>query len=275
MGSTKKLLAIMPAAVMAATVANSAFAADLLVEPPIEAPEIVTHSSGGWYLRGDITYDIHELEGAHYTTGWGNTSFATTEVDNAFDIGVGIGYQINENFRVDLTGEYVFGAEFRGTTRGYCDYAAYANGDLNCSSVDVAEFDALKLLANAYVELGNYSGFTPYLGAGIGGAYVTWDDLRSTNTCTWSGATNCPGGVAGSTTTYATQGGTESWRFAWAFHAGFAYDLTHNVKLDLGYSYSRIEGGDMFQWANIGGTQGYDEGIDSHVIKAGIRYQIW
>ena len=59
------------------------------------------------------------------------------------------------------------------------------------------------------------------------------------------------------------------------FIAGFSYDLTYNTKLDLGYTYSRIEGGDMFQWLDRSGTQGYDTGFDSHVVRAGLRYQIW
>ncbi|NKB50887.1 MAG: outer membrane beta-barrel protein [Rhizobiaceae bacterium] len=278
MSSTKKLMAMVPAAMLAAAVVHTgtATAADLLIDPPVvEAPEIVTYASGGWYLRGDITYDFHEIDGAHYSNGWGNTSFATTEADDSFDLGIGIGYQINENFRVDLTGEYVFEADFNGTTQGYCDYGAFLAGDLNCSSVDSSSFDAFKLLGNAYVDLGNFSDFTPYVGAGLGGAYVRWDDTTSENTCTFSGIVACPGGIPATTTTTATQGGTESWRFAWALHAGFSYDVAHNTKLDFGYTYSRIEGGDMFEWAGAGGTQGYDEGIDSHVIRAGIRYQIW
>jgi len=278
MSSSKRMMAMVPAALLAAAIVQTgtANAADLLVDPPVyEAPEIVTKSYGGWYLRGDITYDFHEVQGAHYTNGWGNSSFATTEADDSFDLGIGIGYQINEYFRVDLTGEYVFEADFEGTTQGYCDYQAYLDGDLNCSSRDSSSFDALKLLGNAYVDLGNYGGFTPYFGAGLGGAYVRWDDTESVNTCTFT-VTNCPGAApATSSVSTVTQGGTESWRFAWAVHTGFSYDISHNTKFDLGYTFSRIEGGDMFEWAGVGGTQGYDEGIDSHVIRAGIRYQIW
>ena len=66
-----------------------------------------------------------------------------------------------------------------------------------------------------------------------------------------------------------------SWRFAWALHTGFSYDIAHNTKLDIGYSFNRIEGGGMWQWANVGGTQGYDGGFDTHTIRAGLRYQIW
>ena len=277
MSSSKKMMAMLPAALLAASVAHTgvANAADLLMDPVMEVPEVVTHASGGWYLRGDITYDFNEVQGAHYATGWGNDVFATHDADDSFDLGLGIGYQINEHFRVDLTGEYVFEADFEGTTVGYCDYAAYLASELNCSSEDSSKFDVFKLLGNAYVDLGKFGGFTPYVGAGIGGAYVRYDDMESENTCTYV-TVDCPGAApATSTVTNVTHGGSESWRFAWAVHAGFSYDITHNTKFDMGYTYSKIEGGEMFEWAGVGGTQGYDEGIDSHVIRAGIRYQIW
>ena len=88
------------------------------------------------------------------------------------------------------------------------------------------------LLANAYADLGTYYGFTPYVGAGIGGAHVKWDDLHNT---------------IGPVTT--VHEGAENWRFAWALMAGTAYCLTDNLKLDVGYRFSHINGGRMFELA--------------------------
>ena len=123
MGSTKKLTSMVPVALLVAGLAapQMANAADLLIDPPIiEAPEVVTQQSGGWYLRGDITYDIHSMDNPMYSAGGTELTFATAETSEAFDIGLGVGYQINENFRVDLTGEYLFSSDFRGTTVGTC-----------------------------------------------------------------------------------------------------------------------------------------------------------
>ena len=250
MGSTKKILATVPAAFLAATVAftGSATAADLLVDPPVyEAPEIVTKSSGGWYLRGDITYDFNEVQDPSYrnTAAWavGRTAFTSHETDDAFDIGIGVGYQINEYFRVDLTAEHVFEADFTATS----------GCPTTCAAVDTSSFTTTKLLANAYVDMGNFSGFTPYLGAGLGGAYVQWNDLV--------GAGNEPG--------------NSEWRFAWALHAGVSYDIAESFKLDLGYSYSHIHGGTPFDSGGTTPNLFFDEGITSHVLRAGVRYTIW
>ena len=56
----------------------------------------------------------------------------------------------------------------------------------------------------------------------------------------------CPDPLAVGSTS--VNGGDDGWRFTYALMAGFAYDLTTNFKLDLGYKYRNIDGGDMFGW---------------------------
>lgn len=282
MGSNMKRLGGVPAALWAIAIATtgSVQAADLLIDPVYEAPEVVTRAARGWYIRGDISYDFNEIGRPHYATDFGGSAdFASASVDDSYDFQFGVGYQANESFRLDLTGEYVMETDFSGSTRGYCNQEAADAVELNCLSQDSSSYTAFKLLANAYVDLGNFSGFTPYVGAGIGGAYVSWDNLNSVNTCT-SLTVNCPvvGGWDGDvddSSISLSQKGVEAWRFAWALHAGFSYDMTHNTKFDLGYTFSRIEGGGMFEWPTGGNAKGFDDGIDSHIVKAGVRYQIW
>lgn len=260
MGSTMKLSSILPATALVAgfAAAGTAGAADLLEPPILEVPEVITQT-GGWYLRGDITYDFSEVEQPRYYVNGPNGTptelrFKSYDLEDAFNIGAGIGYQINDWSRVDLTGEYVFDAEFDGST---------------CSTItictDKSSVSKFKLLANAYVDLGTFGGINPYVGAGIGGTYVMWDDLTNVN--------GSPPAVGGGTFIHP---GESSWRFTWALHAGVAYEIAHNVKLDLGYSYTRIEGGDFFRTATAftgnNGVQGYDDGFNDHVLRAGIRY---
>ncbi len=40
---------------------------------------------------------------------------------------------------------------------------------------------AYSLLANAYVDIGTYGIFTPYVGGGLGGTYVKWSNLKNTS----------------------------------------------------------------------------------------------
>jgi opacity protein-like surface antigen len=121
----------------------------------------------------------------------------------------------------------------------------------------------LSVLANAYVDLGTYAGFTPYVGAGAGTTYVSWDgDLNTDANGTFY------------------HEGRNSWRFTWALMAGASIDLTCNLKADVGYRYRHINGGSMFGPVSVSnGTDpvsttgpGYDKGFSIHEIRGGLRY---
>ena len=235
-----------------AVVAGPAMAADM-VEPQVveqePAPAYEAPSYGGWYIRGDVDYHWSKTRGIQYTTygaPGGYSEFDSYKLRAAPSLGLGIGYQIDNHFRVDLTGDYWFKANFRGSTSGTC-------GALPCTSTEVSKFSALLLLANAYADLGTYHGITPYVGAGIGGAHVKWGDFNDPNTTEFNP-------------------GHGSWRFAYALMAGASYCLTENWKLDAGYRFSHIEGGRAFDYDVTSAGPGYDKGINTHEVRGGLRY---
>lgn len=253
--STRGLTALFAATAM------PAFAADIY-EPVPEAPAQVVYeevSTGGWYLRGDIDYHWSKFRGADYITYGvgpgpaplpGTNSFDFGDLKGAMSLGAGVGYQINNHLRTDLTADYWFKSDFRGQT-----------SDLTTISTDTSSYSALLLLANAYVELGTYKRITPYIGAGIGGARVKWGDLRN----------QFPG-------VDDRHEGAKNWRFAYALMAGASYCLNRNLHLDAGYRYTRINGGRMFHYADSsaggpGAGPGFDKGFDVHEVRAGLRYQ--
>ena len=112
------------------------------------------------------------------------------------------------------------------------------------------------LLANAYVDLGTWGRFTPYVGAGIGGAHVKWDALANT--------------ANGFTTVHA---GAKDWRFAYALMAGASYCINDRMEADVGYRFSHIDSGRMFEYAAGTAGPGYDDGINTHEVRAGLRYK--
>ncbi|KXF76221.1 porin [Paramesorhizobium deserti] len=247
---------------------HSALAADF-VEPVPETPivpeVVVPPSVGGWYLRGDVGYSWAKFRKATYATfgcdECGAGSIGENELDGdlkgSFLIGGGIGYQVTDYFRTDLTVDYLTRSKFSGETVGTCTSggAAFA-----CTSTDSSKLSALSILANAYVDLGNFNGFTPYVGAGIGGTRVKWGTLENT----------IGGDFDQSGTEY--HDGAASWRFTWALMAGVSVDIAQNLKLDAGYRYRRIEGGNMFAGNDFVG-KGYDDGLSLHDVRVGLRYQ--
>ena len=240
---------------------SQAFAADIYEPPVVEyvPPAPIYKEVGGWYIRGDIDYHSPKLRGTQYITYGccepepGTNRFGETSLKGALSLGAGVGYQINRHFRTDLTGDYWFKSKFVGSTSGSC-------GGNPCVSEDSSDFSAMLLLANAYADLGTYYGVTPYIGAGIGGAHVKWGDLRNT--------------IGGNTDVHK---GSSGWRFAYALMAGASYCITEQLQADLGYRYSRIEGGRMFEeysttGVSIGVGPGFDDGINTHEVRAGLRW---
>ncbi len=231
-----------------------ALAADLIEPQPVmpQPPIVEAQPFGGWYLRGDVGYRWSQMKSADYTTYGppaGTGRFDFTDLSGSWSGGVGVGYQVNRHFRTDLTGDYWAKSKFTGGTSGVCD------GDVPCSSHDSSSYSALLLLANAYIDLGTYGGFTPYIGAGIGGAHLKWDTLHNT---------------IGDTTT--DHRGTNDWRFAYALMVGASYCLTDRLMLDAGYRYAHVQGGQMFDFAPIAGP-GFDSGLNINEIRGGLRFQ--
>lgn len=239
---------------------TSGYAADLYEPQVIEAPVQETIiETGGWYLRGDAGWSYNKLRGAHYFQGSNSLvrDFDRTRLKSGFTVGGGVGYQINERFRTDVTLDYMFNSKFNGATSGTCGFGP----GVACTSRDVASMTALSLLANAYVDIGKYGIVTPYVGAGIGGTYVKWGNLKNTS-CADNGA-GCDPTVS--------HGGKKSWRFTYALMAGASVDLSCNLKADLGYRFRHVAKGEMFGY-NMNGGPGYDKGFYSHEARAGLRY---
>ena len=78
-------------------------------------------------------------------------------------------------------------------------------------------------LANAYIDMGNWCGFTPFIGAGIG--FATHHGRRpGRRTSTIPNSRALPSAPTRRRT-----------NFAWAFYAGASYDVTPAVAIDLSY----------------------------------------
>ncbi|MFI0842533.1 outer membrane protein [Mesorhizobium sp. IMUNJ 23232] len=268
------------ALLLAATVFPLSHAVAADYEPPVfveQAEEVVPVEVGsGWYLRGDIGYIISNDTGDYtYRVSSGGTStdssFNGASLDDDFTFGGGVGYQFNEWFRADATVDG-FRSDFSGGTRSAVPCSSDPDFEgTGCRSEDDADMSAISVMANGYVDLGTYAGFTPYLGAGLGFSYVSWSDLGSEYFCV-DGDAVCPENFVGSS----SMGGESDWRFTYALMAGASYDLANNWKVDVGYRYKQIDNGDMFKWASDGvSIKGEDSDLAQHEIRVGLRYEIW
>ncbi|MDD7911924.1 porin family protein [Pseudovibrio exalbescens] len=233
-------------------VAGSAIAADL-PEPVIEhVPVIPAASSSGWYLRGDIGYKIYKAPKTTYSD---SIIFEGEEQDPTGIIGAGVGYRFNEHLRTDVTVDYEWPSDFDG--RVDC-LTNCGTGPGIAQSVETASLDVWTILWNVYADLGNYRGFTPYVGAGIGASYVSYDDIRYVN----------PNGAEGG---YPSDG---KWNFSWAAMAGVGYAITPSWHLDAGYRYLWIGDGKSANFSSNGVNDHIKyEDLAAHEFRVGLRYE--
>ncbi len=220
------------AATVAAVVGTTAQAADLdqiLYATPAEQDVMKPVEIGsGWYLRGDIAYVPSSsakmrIEGYE----WLGTDRGDVKAMAAYSGGVG--YQFTDNIRGDIT-------------------AGYRKMKIGGVPLEAGIWD---VMANAYYDIGNFSGVTPYIGAGLGMANVDYK-------------INGPVGEL--------INGRDTTRLQWALMAGAAIDVADNVKIDLGYRYARISSGDV---AYAGPLTIGDKGLQSHQLRAGLRVTTW
>lgn len=234
------------------------------------APEIRPVEIGtGWYLRGDVGYEFErDYDGAVTFTAPGATAsapFDTLRIGDTFTGGGGIGYRFTEYFRGDLTARYGRHDVSGSLTSLPGDLCA---AGFVCDASASGDARTWELMANAYVDLGTFAGFTPYVGGGIGAVKVDYSDFDTTLCATGFGDTDCAS---------ASFDGSDSWRFAYQLSAGMAYNINHSLALDVGYRYLNVEGDSIGSASIASGASvgGIDDGYDRHTITAGVRYSLW
>ena len=245
------------AALMATTVAK---AADMpqLMPPPMPYYEDFAR---GWYLRGDIgmsNQSVGSLFNVLYSSA---TSVQTVikDFDSAPIFGIGFGYQWNNWFRTDITGEYRGKATFHGLD------IVNSGGTVSTNEYRGSKSEWL-VLGNLYADLGTWGAFTPFVGIGLGGSYNTISNF--TDVCT-----TCPGGGV------AYAGAASKFNFAWAVHAGLAYKITPNVTVEFAYRYVNLGDaltGDIVTYLGTNAVNNpmHFKDITSHDFKLGVRWML-
>jgi opacity protein-like surface antigen len=266
-----KILALAGATAM---MSSAALAADF--PPPLPPPTMVSApvETSGWYLRGDVgvgaqdfkSFDFHQTNagsGAVWPASW---RIDQKDIKDVAFVGFGIGYQFNNWLRFDATAEYRTDVKFKavGSYTEFCPSG-------RCFDVYDGDHRAIVALVNAYIDLGTWWCLTPFIGAGVGGAY------HQTAALSDMGFISGPGTSAFG---YANQDHT-NWSFAWAAHAGVAYNVSNTFKVELAYRYLDMGSADTAEVLCGGGGCGTGTGprafyslhnMTSQDIKIGVRW---
>ncbi|MGE0845332.1 MAG: outer membrane protein [Flavobacteriaceae bacterium] len=229
---------------------GQAQAADL---PPIVPPPAVEQPveiGSAWYLRGDVSYDFYGTPSLYQGSPY--VPLVNEAIDDTWNIGLGFGYQFNAWFRGDLT------AEYRGKVNIYSESQCGACAGNTQHNVDITSW---VFMANAYVDFGTWASITPYVGAGFGAAYHRASVFQN------NGAVIPPSGIT-------SLSGNSEWEFVWAVMAGVSYDISQNMKLDIGYRYmdlGKVSSGTLTNCCSTAPAIIYDD-LRSHEVRVGLRY---
>jgi opacity protein-like surface antigen len=256
MGSLNKFIAA--AGVSLVLAAGGVQAADM--SDPFLEPLLPVEIGSTWYLRGDIGYKYYSNPGMKYTRlrsypqiNGATEDYRNVSIGDALIVGGGVGYKFNPWFRADMTIDYSAPASLSGNLT--CLGASCSSNRLDAT----AQIATWTYLTNAYFDMGTWSGFTPYVGAGIGAANVALQNYVHVN-------------PPGNPRNHTRQSSDETkWNFAWALTAGASYDLTPNWLVDVNYRYT-----------NVGDAQAKDgsgriievDNINAHIFRVGVRYLI-
>lgn len=257
-----------------------ASAADL--DPVLEdAPQVMPQSNvvfgSGWYIRGDIG----ATRGAEVATtdptlgGVPNFSF-----DRSHNIGyvasIGGGYAINNWFRTDAVFDFHQPVTSARNGNGFtCAYGAYGlpvGGPYSsvgyqtehCNSSLSGALKSYDVLFNGYIDLGNWHGVTPYVGAGVGlsfGHYQTAVNYYYPNGAPYDFNYTDPVSGASLNENFDRNASGTYYNPAFALMAGVSIDVFDHTKLDVGYRY-----------VNLGRVMGST--LSTQEVRAGLRYMI-
>ncbi len=243
------------------TLCVKAHAADIYEAPPEPVVELAPAPvlDRGIYIKGYIGQANPDV-GSIFTEAYNTNTFTVfhEDIKSSPLFGIGIGYQRNHWLRFDLTGEYRGDAIFVGQDR-YADPPGTPTAGTNEYTADIQSWLGL---ANAYIDMGNWCGFTPYVGAGIGFATLSMNGLKDINVPQASAFFG-----ADHTNT----------NFAWALYAGMSYDVTPQFVVDLSYRYADLGNFNSGVVTAFNGSSSYSglfvRDVTSNDLLLGVRYK--
>ena len=225
------------AAAIATVISTAAYAADMPMPPPpqmYQPVQVIEAPTGRWYLRGDVGVGVQRF--ASFDHSQTNSNFVwpaswtivQKDIQDTTIFDFGVGYELNNWFRMDVTGEYRTKAMFKATG-SYVENCA----GFTCFDVNSGNHSAEVFMANAYVDFGTWWCLTPFIGAGVGGALNNITGVQDLGLI----ATAPPGFGY-------TFNDNSSWTLAWNVQAGLTYNVNDNLKIDLSLALfeSRVAG---------------------------------
>ena len=226
-------------------------------------------SDRGIYIKGYVGQANPDV-GNIWTEDYATNSFNVynKDIKSSPLYGIGVGWQARHWLRFDLTGEYRGDAIFVGADR-------YPGVGFTAGTNEyTADIKSWLGLANAYIDMGNWCGFTPYIGAGIGFVYNDIErSYRNVDTEVDGG-----GVPTGATQTFTGSSKDTHVGLAAALMAGVTFAFDHKWAIDVNYRALFLDGGSVTATLNTPTPTVSKATLDDHwehQVRVGLRFNIW
>jgi opacity protein-like surface antigen len=294
-----------------------AVAADLfgsappMTGPASQAPTAVEIGTN-WYLRGDIGVGFDDAPSVTLASvpsvppGLLASAPASGGSGAGFAGDLGFGYRFTDFLRMDATWTYWTSPSRTRSFAVVCPYglqgvanpatgapAGYLYDSTNtCGGTTSLSQHNNTFLATGYADLGNYAGFTPYVGAGVGlnMSFMQGSSsfVESANGLGYGANLMNPGGFPSAWVNSAGQPispqpnipftqqnwnrtiNSTTYRFAWSLAAGVGFQISPSATLDVGYRY--INGGESSLLVNPQTGLTVRQRNVSQQVLVGLRY---
>jgi opacity protein-like surface antigen len=264
---------------------------------PVPVPRPVPEAFS-YYLRADIGYGRPAKKGSLSESGsvygdangplgipaaapFGSSGFLSRAAIGGYDdvfLGtIGGGAYVSPRWRTDVTLDFRKRSTFGQL--GTYDYAdtVTAGNNVRGTAFEQLEVKTTTLMLNAYYDLMQRGTFTPYVGAGVGVAFLKMERQSDVGeysydpaTCTPATGVGCPAATTASSTSSRSQLG-----LAAAAMVGFSYAFDHSKALDVNYRLQYIQGGEASGTVHGEGSKLKADDLWEHQIRAGLRWNIW
>ena len=211
-------------------------------------------SGRAWYLKGTIGMKNPE-PGSIYINepSFSDHTVHHTDIKSSALYGLGIGVEHSRWLRFDMTGEY------RGKQL-FLAQDSYPGG----TNEYTADLESWLGLFNVYIDIGTWRGITPYVGGGIGVAWIDVQGFKDVN-------------VPNNSVFYGDRDKSTT-NFAWALYAGLSYDVTPQFTVDLAYRYTDLGDAHTGRATAFDGSSSYSgleiRDITSHDLLLSARYRL-
>jgi opacity protein-like surface antigen len=221
-------------------------------QSPVFAADAAGGDGGqvGIYVAPKFVYGLTHISGSKAVDDGGSWSTGTHN-DSAFGGSIAVGYDFEKQFALPVRAEI----EYAGFSQVEAKRHFGANNTGGPTRGTVTQtYDIHTLFANAYFDIDTSTLVTPYVGAGLGTAFIRSkakykdDDTGLTDHAGAKTKTN----------------------LAWNVGTGVGFDFTDNITLDVGYRFVGL-GSAKTKTPHDDEWHGKTDGLYQHQFSTGVR----